>query len=75
MAAILTKSVRFLKAEETYTWIEARYGSHRRRLARMVSFASDARESPNSLLRTCSRYARRPVAFLRDSWELPNSAL
>ncbi|WP_158894083.1 alpha/beta fold hydrolase [Amycolatopsis anabasis] len=37
MARILTYTVEFLRAEESYAWIEANYSAHHRRLARMAA--------------------------------------
>ncbi|MFF1614725.1 alpha/beta fold hydrolase [Amycolatopsis sp. NPDC058278] len=37
MSAILAHTVRFLQVEESFDWIEANFGAHHRRLARMAA--------------------------------------
>lgn len=61
MTQILDRTVRFLQEEESYDWIEANFGSHHRRLARMaadrIMSTSMAEEVPRGPLLTMADVA------------------
>ncbi|AUI59681.1 alpha/beta fold hydrolase [Amycolatopsis sp. BJA-103] len=61
MAQILEHTVRFLKVEESFDWIEANYSAHHRRLARMaaerITSTSMAEEVPLGPLLTLDQVA------------------
>lgn len=61
MSAILAHTVRFLQVEESFDWIEANFGAHHRRLARMaaerITSTSMAQEVPLGPLLTWEQVA------------------
>lgn len=61
MSAILAHTVRFLQVEESFAWIEANFGAHHRRLARLaaerITSTSMAEEVPLGPLLTWDQVA------------------